>query len=238
MTTYHEQEANRRDAERRLLMDTITATPPTSRRRTPLVVGTTLAVAGLLAVGTVAVVTSSHPTEQSAASFDLRSFPSPSSDGASDFVVFSSPDDFAASSPLIIRGVIDTVIESDPSPESSGQLPHAVLVIRDVSVVKGELDPRNDGTMHVALPAYLVGANGASLAYWNELFPSGTEVVAYPGPVSSDASGESSYMLLHPQGLAVQTPGSTDVAWPLLLDEKPGRLEDALPGGHLIGGLN
>ncbi|WP_130177838.1 hypothetical protein [Cryobacterium sp. SO1] len=257
MNTLADQELARKAAVRRSLLEAVEATTApgrSTRLRTGLIAAGSVAAAGLLAVGVLAIALPSvtaAPTVVAAPSFDLDALPAATGGGTSDFVVFTSPAELAAVSSLIVQGTVREVIEADIPAEITdpwGSASTIVLVLDVTSVLKGSLDLRSDGTFQLAIPGYYANANGTSLAEWNALFPAGTEVVAYPErawahswgfgnvpPAEVDPTEEPMYLQWHPQGFAVHIPGSNEVAWPLLHDEKVGRFEDALPGGTLIG---
>jgi hypothetical protein len=257
MNTLTDQELARKAAVRRSLLEAVEATTAparSTRLRTKLIVAGSVAAAGLLAVGAIAIALPSvtaAPTVVAAPSFDMDALPSATGGGTSDFVIFSSTAELAAASALIVQGTVREVIEATISPEITdpwGSARTIVLVLDVTSVLKGNLDRRSDGTVQLVLPGYHANPDDTSLAEWNALFPAGTEVVAYPErawahswgfgnvpPADVDPTEEPMYLQWHPQGFAVHIPGSDEVAWPLLNDERVGRFKDALPGGTLIG---
>jgi hypothetical protein len=256
MTDLLEQEAARNDAVRRLLKEQVrstTSAPP--HRRTRVALTAALASVSLILAG-VFITTSVHSPRESlpasVPSFDLEAVPdSPGALTFYDSVVFRSPGVLAARSPLAIRGVVREVIEAEalpPGTEAPGFADPVILVLDEVEVLKGQLQPRPDGSVHLAVNGYATSDVGPTLEDWNAAFAAGTEIYALPyrawrtplgfgnvRPAGDNTDDDPVYWVMHPQAFAVHAPGSANVAWPLTHDEQPGTLEDALPDGTLIG---
>ncbi|CAI3797281.1 hypothetical protein [Pseudarthrobacter sp. MM222] len=163
-----------------------------------------------------------------------------------------SPDELAQHSRLIVSGTISavragrTTVYPASSAENSGPT-SIVLVITDVTAVRGQLQERNDGNVYLELR----GTQHPDPASYSRALPAGAGVVAYLVPASdgepdarTDVSianpaagrpaGQALYLPAGPQGLAIEA-AEGNVVWPLIGAQAPGCIADALPGGHLIG---
>ncbi|WP_299091388.1 hypothetical protein [uncultured Microbacterium sp.] len=170
------------------------------------------------------------------------------SGGSYDYEPFRTTSAMADAVPLVVDGVVrgvregrtTTVVGTESTLSTS-----VVLIIADVSAVKGEL-PNGDGNVYIELLD-----SGHALDVYARAFPEGSRVVAYIEPAWDGApaegadieipegsagrpEGEPLYML-PPQGIAVQV-DSHDVVWPLVGDTAEGSIEQFLPGGTLIRG--
>lgn len=161
---------------------------------------------------------------------------------AADYNLAKTPAELAASVPVVLRGVV-AAVEYVPTSVHSGTV---IFVLRGVSVAQGSLDARDDGTVHLEIPAGV--EDMLSVGDFDDLFPAGTEVVVYATPGTGDRHStgtdeppgenrDDPFYITGPQGFAVQLPGSDEVAWPMLGDAQAGRIADTLPDGTLIGGI-
>jgi len=126
-----------------------------------------------------------------------------------------------------------------------------VIVVRDFTVVHGELDPAASGSVYIEF------ASG-SLDACAPIVPDGTAIVAYLEPawdgarshVDEDPTseyteieepgagrpvGQPLYRAAALEGLVWQIPGSADLIWPLHLGTGPGSIRETLPDGTLAG---
>jgi hypothetical protein len=163
-----------------------------------------------------------------------------------------SPDELAQHSRLIVSGTISavragrTMVYPASSAEINGPT-SIILVITDVTAVRGQLQERNDGNVYLELP----GTQHPDPASYSRALPAGAGVVAYLVPASDGApdartdvsianpaagrpAGQALYLPAGPQGLAIEA-AEGNVAWPLIGAQAPGCIADSLPGGHLIG---
>ena len=186
--------------------------------------------------------------------------------GVVDYEPIESLSAMAADSTVVIRGTIDhiqsgrTMAYTDPTGVS--MLESLVIVVRGAEVEAGALDPAGDGNVYIefrALGTALTGSRPYSDCA--DLVPPGTAIVAYLEPAwdgtrqpvdgylepvditvelttpsAGRPAGQELYRPAALEGLIWQTPGSTEVIWPLYLGTGPGDIQDALPGGTLIGG--
>ncbi|MDQ0821264.1 hypothetical protein QFZ79_003638 [Arthrobacter sp. V4I6] len=162
-----------------------------------------------------------------------------------------SPDELAQLSQLVVSGTISAVREgrtmvypaNAPGIEGPTTI---VLVITDVTAVSGQQQAGNDGSVYLELQ----GAKLPDPVNYSRALPAGARVAAYlvpagegtpdertdvaiANPAAGRPAGQALYLPAGPQGLAIQAQGN--VVWPLIGAQAPGCIEDALPGGHLIG---
>lgn len=126
-----------------------------------------------------------------------------------------------------------------------------VIVVRDITVLHGELDPAASGSVYIEFAA-------GSLDSCAPIVPDGTAIVAYLEPawdgarshVDEDPTseyteikepgagrpvGQPLYRAAALEGLVWQIPGSADLIWPLHLGIGPGSIRETLPDGTLAG---
>ncbi|MEC5182683.1 hypothetical protein RCH12_000113 [Cryobacterium sp. MP_3.1] len=127
----------------------------------------------------------------------------------------------------------------------------AVIVVPNVTVVHGKLDPAVNGTVYIEFASG--GPDECS-----RIVPAGTAIVAYLEPAWDGArsyvdedptseyteilepdagrpAGQPLYQASALEGLVWQLPGSAEVIWPLYLGTGPGSIREALPDGTLAG---
>jgi len=163
----------------------------------------------------------------------------------------------ARESTVVIAGEIDRIQPGRDTtysaPNQTSTTGSAVIVVRDVTVVAGELDLAGDSSVYIefgsgspdqctrivppgtAIVAYLEPAGDGDRRYVDE-YPDPTSVYTeIEDPGAGRPAGRPLYQASALEGLAWQTPGSAEVVWPLHLGTGPGSIRDALPGGTLAG---
>jgi hypothetical protein len=167
-----------------------------------------------------------------------------------DYEPVASPAALAGQSELVITGTIDRVQEGRvqvvPGNDAVPEISTIVLVLQDVVVASGALHGGSDGFIYVELPN---PGNQKPLEYEDGL-RAGSRVVAYLVPASDGApaegidiavadpgsgrpAGQVLFLPAGPQGLLVQYENE-GIVWPLIGEQRRGKLVDALPGGDLI----
>jgi hypothetical protein len=161
----------------------------------------------------------------------------------------------AEDSTVVIRGEIDRIQAGRAVTFGAGNqastTQSAVIVVRDVSVVHGELDPAVSATVYVefasgspdvcarilpddtAIVAYLEPAWDGARSHVDEDPTSEYTEIEEPG--AGRPVGQPLYRASALEGLVWQIPGSADVVWPLHLGTGPGSIREALPDGTLAG---
>jgi hypothetical protein len=177
----------------------------------------------------------------------VESFQGPSYD----YDPLRSPDELAKQSELIVSGTISAVREGRttvfPTNKQIEGSTTAVVVIANVTAVRGQPQAGNDGSVYLELH----GLNHPDPARISRALPGGARVVAYlvpawdgtpragtdgalANPAAGRPAGQALYLPAGPQGLAIQV-AEGNVVWPLIGVQAPGCIADALPGGNLIG---
>ncbi len=166
-----------------------------------------------------------------------------------DYIGASTNEELAQRSDLVISGEIVGVNEGPTwvSGVGDGQVfsTSMVLVVSNAHVASGALEPNNDGFVYIVTPGTNESVSNVRIA-----FPPGMKVVAYlvspptneveeqmqpVDPGAGRPAGQAAYMV-GPQSLVMQHPGSSHVLWPILGEMRIGHIQDALPGGPLLGG--
>lgn len=161
----------------------------------------------------------------------------------------------AGDSTVVIMGEIDRIqagraITFGAANHTSTTL-SAVIVVRDVTVVHGELDPAASGTVYIEFAsgspdacARIVPDDTAIVAYLEPAWDGArshvdedptSEYTEIEDPGAGRPVGQPLYRAAALEGLVWQIPGSADVIWPLHLGTGPGSIREALPDGTLAG---
>ncbi len=184
-------------------------------------------------------------------------------------LVKGAPDYNPVSSNLVLEAKSDLVVSGDIVEVSEGRRvvhyaggdrvydgAEVVIVLTNVEVAFGALEPNNDGFVYITTGLITFGRMTGSVADFELGFPPGMKVVAYLSqvppemgrfragveepagdPGADHPSSQPLYDPLGPQGFAVQYPGTANVLWPGGAGNQAGDIRDALPGGPLLGGL-
>jgi hypothetical protein len=163
----------------------------------------------------------------------------------------------AEDSTVVIMGEIDRVQAGRDTtysaPNETSTTRSAVIVVRDVTVVAGELEPAVNGSVYIelassspedcagtvppgtAIVAYLQPAWDGARSYVDEYLDPTSVYTEIEDPGAGRPAGQPLHQASALEGLVWQIPGSTDVIWPLHLGTGPGSIRDALPDGTLAG---
>lgn len=168
-----------------------------------------------------------------------------------DYTPLRTPGELARLSELVVSGTVSAVREGRrmvyPANGAGAEGANTiVLVMTDVTVVRGQQPDGHDGSLYLELH----GLGKSDPASYRRALPAGARAVAYlvpavgaPGgrtdvgtanPAGGRPAGQALYLPAGPQGLALQAT-ENNVVWPLIGARAPGCIADALPGGHLIG---
>jgi len=167
-----------------------------------------------------------------------------------DYDPLATPAALAEQSRFVVAGTVERVQEGRvqivTANEEAAGISTIVLVLRDAKFVLGAAERNSDGFVYVELPN---PGQQEPLAYQDGL-RSGASVVAYLLPASdgepadgvdtaiADAkagrpAGQALYQPVGPQALILQFEDEA-VVWPLIGEQREGKLEDTLPSGNLI----
>jgi len=170
--------------------------------------------------------------------------------GTYDYNPVSSPSALAEQSQLVVTGTIDRVQEGRvqivPGSESAPVGSTMVLVLRDPQAVLGSFSEDSDGFIYVELTAPPIREADA----YQDSPCIGGSIVAYLAPAADGAPvegvdtavaepsagrpvGQALYIPAGPQALILQY-DSEAVVWPLIGEQREGKLVDTLPDGTLI----
>ncbi|WP_297369349.1 hypothetical protein [Cryobacterium sp.] len=163
----------------------------------------------------------------------------------------------AGDSTVVIAGEIDRVQAGRDTtysaPNETSTTGSAVIVVRNVTVVSGELNPAADASVYIefgsgspdqctrivplgtAIVAYLNPAWDGARSYVDEYLDPTSVYTEIEDPGAGRPSGQPLYQASALEGLVWQLPGSAEVVWPLHLGTGPGSIRDALPDGTLAG---
>lgn len=184
--------------------------------------------------------------------------------GVVDYNPVSSLAALAESSAVVVRGHIEDIQVGRTAnlvgPTDRWEEVSSVIVVGDVTVVAGQLDPDADGKVYIEYkfvnPVAVEGPGNCAQALSEQ-----TDIVAYlnpawdgstpPGeddlddlpdywmqitdPSAGRPAGQVLYSAAALEGLTWQLPGSGQVIWPLNLGFGPGDIRDTLPDGTLLG---
>ena len=184
--------------------------------------------------------------------------------GVVDYNPVSSLAALAQASAVVVRGHIQR-IEVGRTATLEGQIDHgvevsSVIVVSDVTVVAGELEPDADRNVYIEYK-FVDPVAGDGVGNCAEVLPEKTEIVAYLNPAwdgsappdeeevddradywmriadpsAGRPAGQALYSAAALEGLTWQLPGSGQVIWPLSLGFGPGDIRDTLPDGALMG---
>jgi hypothetical protein len=163
----------------------------------------------------------------------------------------------ARESTVVIAGEIDRIRPGRDTtysaPNQTSTTGSAVVVVRDVTVVAGKLEPAADASVYIefgsaspdqcmrtvppgtAIVAYLEPAWDGARSYVDEYLDPTSVYTEMEDPGAGRPAGQPLYQAAALEGLVWQLPGSAEVVWPLHLGTGPGSIRDALPGGTLAG---
>ncbi|TFD93863.1 hypothetical protein E3T61_02310 [Cryobacterium lactosi] len=163
----------------------------------------------------------------------------------------------AEDSTVVIAGEIDRIQAGRDTtysaPNKASTTGSAVIVVRDVTVVYGELEPAVNGSVYIefassspdecagtvppgtAVVAYLEPAWDGARRYVDEYLDQTSVYTEIEAPGAGRPAGQPLYQASALEGLVWQIPGSADVVWPLYLGTGPGAIREALPDGTLAG---
>ncbi|WEO79200.1 hypothetical protein BJQ94_09280 [Cryobacterium sp. SO2] len=163
----------------------------------------------------------------------------------------------ARESTVVIAGEIDRIQPGRDTiysaPNQTSTTGSAVIVVRDVTVVAGKLDPAADASVYIefgsgspgqctrtvppgtAIVAYLEPAWDGAPIYVDEYLDPTSVYTEIEDPGAGRPAGQPLYQASALEGLVWQIPGSAEVVWPLHLGTGPGSIRDALPDGTLAG---
>ena len=163
----------------------------------------------------------------------------------------------AGDSTVVVMGEIDRIQAGrDTTYSESNEMSttgSAVIVVRNVTVVSGELDSAVNDSVYIefaptsadecagtvppgtAIVAYLEPAWDGARSYVDEYLDPTSVYTEIENPGAGRPAGQSLYQASALEGLVWQIPGSADVVWPLHLGTGPGSIREALPDGTLAG---
>ncbi len=167
-----------------------------------------------------------------------------------DYNVAESPKELAQNAELVLQGEVVAVQKGREQQSAAGGVPTKtiVVVIRPTEVAQGTMSSSSDGYAYIELLS--PGGQGADV--YEKVLPANTSVVAYlqlawdgaqgeideirlVEPNAGRPAGQELYMLISPQGFAVQYAQSKEIVWPLGDDVQIGAIEDTLPSGSIVG---
>jgi hypothetical protein len=163
----------------------------------------------------------------------------------------------AGNSTVVIMGEIDRIQAGRDTtysaPNETSTTGSAVIVVRDATVVHGELDPAVTGSIYIefasgspdacarivpdgtAIVAYLEPAWDGARSYVDEYLDPTAVYTEIEEPGAGRPVGQPLYRAAALEGLVWQIPGSAELIWPLHLGTGPGSISEALPDGTLAG---
>gem|GEM_PF-2703760 len=168
---------------------------------------------------------------------------------AADFDPVGGTEELAALAEVVVRGEVvdaqDGPIAGRPDDEFS-DIRVVILSIGNVEVLSGELPAESDGNVYLAISAPM----GAEIVRGE--VPAGTPVLLYGERIVDERSdgdipltdaeavrpaGQPVFRAAHPQGLVYQfgTGPDSELIWPNAQYTARGTLDDAAPGGPLVG---